>query len=177
MARVSYIELEAASPEVREIYEAKLRGKPGSVHRILAHRPEMLKHFLPFYASVGRSLERRLYEMVYIRVSMINGCRYCLQHHLAASKRVGITPEEWAKLNAGDYAGFTAAEQAALKFAEKLTHESRNIGADDIAALKAHFTEEQVVDLDMLVGLANLTNRLTDPLGADLEFPEEKIPA
>jgi alkylhydroperoxidase family enzyme len=46
------------------------------VHKILAHRPEMMKNFLPFYGSVGRSLERRLYEMVYIRVSMINACRY-----------------------------------------------------------------------------------------------------
>ena len=90
MARVSYVELETASPEVREIYETTLRGKPGSVQKILAHRPAMLKAFLAFYASVGRSLDRRLYEMVYIRVSMINGCRYCLQHHLSASKRVGV---------------------------------------------------------------------------------------
>ena len=177
MARVSYIDPEAASLEVREIYETTLRGKPGNVQKILAHRPAMLKAFLAFYASVGRSLERRLYELVYIRVSMINGCRYCLQHHLSASKRVGVTPEEWASLNAGDYSGFTAPEQAALKFAEKLTRESRNITDSDIAALKAHFTEEQIVDLDMLVGLVNLTNRFTDPLGADLEFPEEKIPA
>ena len=177
MARVSYVELEGASPEVREIYEKTLRGKPGSVHKILAHRPEMLKNFLAFYASVGRSLERRLYEMVYVRVSMINGCHYCLQHHLAASKRAGVSPDEWASLNSGDYSGFAAKEQAALKFAEKLTRESRNVGDADIAALKAHFTEEQIVDLDVLVGLANLTNRFTDPLGADLEFPEEKIPA
>ena len=176
MARVSYIELEAASPEVREIYETTLRGKPASVQKILAHRPAMLKAFLAFYASVGRSLERRLYEVVYIRVSMINDCRYCLQHHLVASKRVGVTPEEWSSLNAGDYSGFAANEQAALKFAEKLTRESRNITDSDIAELKAHFTEEQIVDLDLLVGLINLTNRLTDPLGADLEFPEEKIP-
>ena len=42
-------------------------------------------------------------------------------------------------------------------------------------ALKAHFTSAQIVDLDLLVGVVNLTNRLTDPLGADLEFPEEKI--
>ena len=136
----------------------------------------MLKNFLAFYASVGRSLDRRLYEMVYIRVSMINGCRYCLQHHLSSSKRVGLTPEEWGKLSAADYSSFTAQEQAALKFAEKLTRESRNITDADIAALKAHFSEEQIVDLDVLVGLVNLTNRLTDPLGADLEFPEEKIP-
>lgn len=76
MARVSYVEPDAAPPEVREIYEKTLRGKPDSVHKILAHRPEMMKNFLAFYGSVGRSLERRLYEMVYIRVSMINACHY-----------------------------------------------------------------------------------------------------
>ena len=76
MARVSYVEPDAAPPEVREIYEKTLRGKPDNVHKTLAHRPEMMKNFLPFYGSVGRSLERRLYEMVYIRVSMINACRY-----------------------------------------------------------------------------------------------------
>ena len=76
MARVSYVELEGASPEVREVYEKMLKGKPDSVSKLLAHRPEMLKHFLAFYGSVGRTLERRLYEMVYIRVSMINGCHY-----------------------------------------------------------------------------------------------------
>jgi|SRR5271165_6648490 len=99
-----------------------------------------------------------------------------MQHHLASSKRVGLQPADWQLLKAGDYSAFNLKEQAALKFAEKLTRESRNINDADIAALRAHFTEEQIVDLDMLVGLVNLTNRLTDPLGADLEFPEEKIP-
>jgi len=99
-----------------------------------------------------------------------------MQHHLASSKRAGLQPSEWRLLSAGDYSGFASGEQAALQFAEKLTRESHNINDADIAALKAHFTEEQIVDLDVLVGLVNLTNRLTDPLGADLEFPEEKIP-
>lgn len=76
MARLSYIEMDKASPEVREVYEKVLKGKPVSFHKILAHRPEVLKTLLPFYASVGGSLDRRLYEMVYIRVSMINACNY-----------------------------------------------------------------------------------------------------
>ena len=76
MARISLIGPEAASPEVREIYEKTLRGKPGNVQKALAHRPELLKNFLSFYASVGRSLERKLYEMIYIRVSLINRCHY-----------------------------------------------------------------------------------------------------
>jgi alkylhydroperoxidase family enzyme len=76
MARISYIEPENASPEVKEIYKQKLRGKPGNVQKAMAHRPEALKNFLNFYASVGRSLDRKLYELIYIRVSIINGCHY-----------------------------------------------------------------------------------------------------
>ena len=60
-------------------------------------------------------------------------------------------------------------------FAEKLTRDSKDINDADIDALKPHFSNEQILDLDVLVGLVNLTNRLTDPLGADLEFPAEKI--
>ena len=76
MARVSYIELDNASPEVREIFETTLKGQAGSFHKLLAHRPEVLKAMLPFYGSIGKTLRRRLYELVYIRVSMINGCHY-----------------------------------------------------------------------------------------------------
>jgi uncharacterized peroxidase-related enzyme len=175
MARLSYVEMEQASPEVREVYEKVLKGKPGSVQKLIAHRPEVLKTFLPFYASVGRSLDRRLYEMVYIRVSMINGCRYCLQHHLAASKRVGLSHEDWQHLKAGQHGNFSEKEEAALDFAEKLTRDPRSIADGDLQSLKPHFSEGEIVDLDLLIGLANLTNRFTDPLGADVEFPEEKI--
>ena len=76
MARISLVEPQNASPEVKEIYEQTLKGKPGNIQKALAHRPQILKNFLPFYASVGRSLDRRLYEMVYIRVSMLNRCHY-----------------------------------------------------------------------------------------------------
>ena len=175
MARLPYVEMNDAPAEVREIYETALRGKPGSVQKLLAHRPEVLRTFLAFYGTVGRTLDRRIYEMVYIRISAINQCHYCLQHHLASSKRVGLTQADWLALKNGDNSSFSPKEQAALKFAEKLTRESHNIRDADVEALKAYFPPEQIVDLDVLVGLANLTNRLTDPLGADLEMPEEKI--
>jgi alkylhydroperoxidase family enzyme len=76
MARISLVEPEQASPEVKEIYEQKLRGKPGNVQKAMAHRPEALKTFLSFYPSVGRALDRKLYELIYIRVSMVNACHY-----------------------------------------------------------------------------------------------------
>jgi uncharacterized peroxidase-related enzyme len=175
MARIALIEPDQASPEVKEIYEQKLKGKPGNAQKGLAHRPDMLKNFLAFYASVGRSLDRKLYEVIYIRVSMINQCHYCLQHHLASSKRVGLSTEDWKALQAGDYSRFTEKEQAALDYAERLTRDPHCVNDADFAGLKKHFNDAEIVDLHLLTGLANLTNRFTDPLGLEVEFPEEKI--
>ena len=175
MARISLIAPESASPVVREIYDTTLRGKPGNVQKALAHRPEMLKTFLSFYASVGRSLDRKLYELIYLRVSFINGCHYCTQHHVSSSKRVGLTAEDWAALKAGNFSRCTEKERAALTYVEKLTRAPHEITETDFAELKKHFSDPEIVDIHMLAGLANLTNRFTDPLGLELEFPEEKI--
>ncbi len=76
MPRIALIESDQATPEVKEIYEKTLKGKPGNIQKALAHRPDVLKNFLPFYASVGRSLDRKLYELIYLRVSFLNQCHY-----------------------------------------------------------------------------------------------------
>ena len=175
MARISLIEPAQASSEVKEIYDGKLKGKPGSIQKALAHRPAMLGNFLGFYASVGRSLDRKLYEAVYLRVSLLNGCHYCTQHHIQGAKRAGLTPEQMKALKEGNYTGFTAPEQAALRYAEKLTRTPGGASDADFADLKKHFSDEQILDLHMLIGLVNLTNRVTGPLALELEFPEEKI--
>jgi alkylhydroperoxidase family enzyme len=76
MARIPLLEPDMAPPEVKAIYDGVLKGKPHNVQKAMAHRPEVLKNFLPFYGSVGRSLDRKLYEQIYIRVSWLNGCNY-----------------------------------------------------------------------------------------------------
>jgi len=175
MARISLIEPAQASPEVKEIYDGKLKGKPGSIQKALAHRPSMLGNFLGFYASVGRSLDRKLYEAVYLRVSLINGCHYCTQHHIQGAKRAGLTAEQMKALKEGNYSGFGAAEHVALRYAEKLTHTPGGATDVDFTELKKQFSDEQILDLHMLIGLVNLTNRVTGPLALEVEFPEEEI--
>ena len=76
MARVSYVETQNAPPEVKEIYDKALKGKPGNLQKALAHQPKLLQTFLAYYGSIGHSLGRRLYEMVYIRIALINCCQY-----------------------------------------------------------------------------------------------------
>lgn len=175
MARISLVAPDTASPEVLEIYEKVLRGKSGNAQKALAHRPEMLKNFLSFYASVGRSLDRKLYELIYLRVSMINGCHYCTQHHVSSSKRAGLAAEDWTALKVGDYSHYAERERTALTYVEKLTRTPQEVEDADFAPLKKEFSEPEIVDIHLLAGLANLTNRFTDPLGLELEFPEEKV--
>ncbi len=175
MARIGLIEREQATPEVKEIYDGKLKGKPGSIQKALAHRPAMLGNFLGFYASVGRSLDRKLFEAIYLRISLIDGCRYCTQHHIQSGKRGGLTVDEMRLLKEGNYSSFGEKERTALRYSEKLTRTPDGASDADFAELKKHFSDEQIVDLHMLIGLANLTNRVTGPLDLPVEFPEEKI--
>ena len=74
-----------------------------------------------------------------------------------------------------DYSRYTEKERAALIYAEKLTRTPHEITDGDVGSVKKHFSDAEVVDLNLLVGVANLTNRFTDPLGLEVEFPEEKI--
>ncbi len=175
MARIALIEPENASAEVKEIYDGKLKGKPGSIQKALAHRPAILGNFLSFYGGVGRSLDRKLYEAVYLRVSLINGCHYCTQHHIVGAKRAGLTLEQMKSLKEGNYSRFGEAEQSGLRYAEQLTRTPSGASDADFGQLKKHFSDEQIVDLHMLIGLANLTNRVTGPLALEVEFPEEKL--
>jgi alkylhydroperoxidase family enzyme len=99
-----------------------------------------------------------------------------MQHHIASSKRAGVTPNDWKALKDNPASGtFTDKERAALTYAEKLTLKPSEINDADVAALKKHFTDAEIVDLDILIGVVNLTNRFTDPLGLELEFAAEAV--
>jgi alkylhydroperoxidase family enzyme len=86
-----------------------------------------------------------------------------------------LTAEDWAALKAGDYSRYSPKESAALNYVEKLTLSPHAIGDADFAPLRRDFSEPEIVDIHLLAGLVNLTNRFTDPLGLEVEFPEQSI--
>ena len=68
---------------------------------------------------------------------------------------------------------FSEKERMAIAYAGKLTLQPHEVSDSDVAALKRHCSDAEIVDLTLLIGLANLTNRFTDPLGVELEFTPE----
>jgi len=80
MAVVNPVPKEKAPAELHEIYDQfKQRfGKVPNFFAAMAHRPEVLKSFLPFYTVVtqGGTVEPRYKELAYLKASMVNGCEY-----------------------------------------------------------------------------------------------------
>jgi len=130
----------------------------------MAHRPEVLKSFVPFYGAIAGAgtLDRRLKELVYLTCSYANHCVFCTAAHTVGAHKAGITDDELGALQAGDGQPFSPAERAAIAYARDLTQTAA--ATESREALFAHFTEEQIVELTLVAALANFTNRFNNGL-------------
>ncbi|MGE0735844.1 MAG: carboxymuconolactone decarboxylase family protein [Alphaproteobacteria bacterium] len=113
-----------------------------------------------YLATCG--LESMLIHLVYLRVSQINGCAFCVDKHYRDALAEGEDPR---KLNSvvvwAESPFFSARERAAFAWAESLTHVSTTHAADaDYAAAQAQFNDKELVDLTYAVSLMNAFNRL-----------------
>ena len=104
-----------------------------------------------------------LVDLVYLRVSQINNCAYCLDMHTRDLLKKGQKIEKLTLLQAWAEAGnlFDERERAALAWAETVTRVAET-GVPDEAyqAARAVFDERELVDLTIAIGLMNAYNRM-----------------
>jgi AhpD family alkylhydroperoxidase len=104
-----------------------------------------------------------LVDLVYLRVSQINNCAYCLDMHTRDLLKKGVKVEKLALVQAWAEAGnlFDERERAALAWAESVTRVAQT-GVPDEAyeAARAVFDERELVDLTIAIGLMNTYNRM-----------------
>jgi len=104
-----------------------------------------------------------LVDLVYLRVSQINNCAYCLDMHTRDLLRRGQNVEKLALLQAWAEAGvlFDERERAALAWAETVTRVTDTGVPDDAyRAARRIFDEREITDLTIAIGLMNAYNRL-----------------
>ena len=151
--------------------ELERKGKrENRFFRMLARKPEVLKSFVPLYGAImGPGLaDRRTKELAYLTVSMANECAYCTAAHKATAQKAGITAEEIRAIETEQYQDFSLADRAVIQYARELTTEAD--ANETNQALFRNFNDEQVMEITLVVAMANFTNRLNN--GLDLE-PEE----
>lgn len=116
------------------------------------------------YSYVIQSgLPAELIELVYLRISQINNCAYCLDMHTRDLLKKGVKIEKLALVQAWPEAGnlFSARERAALAWAETVTRVAETgIPDEDYQSARSQFDEKELVDLTIAIGLMNAYNRM-----------------
>src|SRR5208282_4472174 len=99
MAAVRLIEYEDASPEVRAVYDDIMTTRKvdavNNFWKAIANDPAMLRRTWESLKQVMQpgALAPLTKELIYIAVSVSNGCGYCIASHTAAARKRGMTDE------------------------------------------------------------------------------------
>lgn len=122
------------------------------------------------YGYVMQSgLDKALVELVYLRISQINGCAYCVDMHSRELVKGGMKVDKILLTPAWRESGnvFDGTERAALGWAETVTLiAERGVPEEAYAAAAAAFEEKQLADLTIAIGLMNAYNRIAVSFGA-----------
>ena len=109
------------------------------------------------------SIEPKLQHLIEFRVSQINGCAYCLDMHSKDLRHDGETEQRLYLLDAWRESPFyTDRERAALAWAEAVTLITKGHVPDEVYnEAKKEFSEQELIDLTMVVVTINSWNRLS----------------
>lgn len=107
-------------------------------------------------------LAHELVDLVYLRVSQINGCAFCIDMHTRDLVKLGVDVHKLALVPVWHDAGavFSGRERVALAWAETVTRVGET-GVPDAAyaAAAAEFNDKELADLTYAIGLMNAFNR------------------
>lgn len=149
-----------------------------------AASPEGYKRLLAVSAFLVQSgLEENLRELISIRASEINGCAWCLDFHTKRTRHNGETEQRIYLLSGWrDAPVYSPRERAALEWTEALTLIAGHSVPDDLyQRVRDHFSETELANLTIAVGLINMWNRINVAFHTDLgnvpQFPSEPAAA
>jgi AhpD family alkylhydroperoxidase len=124
--------------------------------------PEAYRHILELERTVTGHVEPKLYRLIKLRASQVNGCAFCIAMHTDEALRAGEATERLTLLDAWEESSlYSDKERSALAWVEDITliAEHRAPG-HTFENLRAHFSDEEVGWLTMAAVQINCWNRL-----------------
>jgi AhpD family alkylhydroperoxidase len=125
--------------------------------------PDFYKALMGAYMVLKKSgFDVNLMNLVFQRVSQINGCAYCVDTHGRDLRAAGETPERLDGLAAWDESPyFSEREKAALAWAEAVTNIATSRAPDAVYdEMRRHFSEVDATNLTYAIAMMNMLNRI-----------------
>jgi AhpD family alkylhydroperoxidase len=123
--------------------------------------PEAFKAVMGLENYVKGSVDRMLLHLLKLRASQINGCAFCIDMHVKEALKDGEDPQRLYLLSAWRESSlYSEKERVLLAWTESVTLVHQTGAPDaDYEALKRHFSEAEIVNLTLAIGVINLWNR------------------
>lgn len=127
-----------------------------------AASPDSAKALFAIGAHLMRAVPRPLLDIVWLRVSQINGCAYCVDLHSREAKQHGASDRQLHHVAIWwESPLFDAAERAALRYAEAITRlTDQRVPEEVYAEAAAQFPPALLTDLTMAIATMNAWNRM-----------------
>ena len=127
--------------------------------------PDVLKGLAQVEGLIARQLDPRLFHLIKMRASQINGCAYCLDMHSHDALAAGEEPQRLFVLDGWEESPvFTDKERAALAWTDAITRISETHAPQDVYdQLKACFSEAEIANLTLAAALINAWNWIAIP--------------
>ena len=124
--------------------------------------PDAYKHLISLEQTIAPKLEPRLYHLIKVRASQINGCAFCIAMHTDEAIRDGDSPERLLLLDAWEESSaFSEKERAALEWVEEITLiADGHAHKEAFDGLKRFFSEEEIAYLTLAATMINTWNRI-----------------
>jgi uncharacterized peroxidase-related enzyme len=166
-----------ATGRLKQLYD-RIKGPGNNVDNIMmAHslRPHTMEGHMALYKYTlhhfANQVPEWFLEALGVLVSRINGCGYCVDHHFAGLRRLlkedACAAAMRAALEAEDFAAaFDAREEAALRYAAKLSKAPASVVEADVAAMRAAgFDDGEILEINQVVAYFAYANRTVLGLG------------
>jgi alkylhydroperoxidase family enzyme len=175
MPRVAYVEKEAASPEVKKLYEGfesqfGVRGVP-NVAKALANSPGLATKVFPLanYFMNQSALDKRVRELAVLMLMKCCECEYGFVRHIDIAKHEGISQQQIDDI--GSYRTsqrFSDNDKLILQYAEELTTKAR-VDDDLFRKVETIVGKDKMVDLTGAIAFWNMMARNLNALQVGLE--------
>lgn len=173
MARIEPLKKEEVQGETKAIFEAmeKQFEMIPNLFATISHYPKALKPIIDLYQAIAKesTIEPKLQELANLEVSHINRCHYCLTPHTQMGKAQGLSEENILKLKSGNIdESFLDKEKTMIEYARQVTKDVENVPDGLFNRLTSYFSESEIVNLTLIIGLMNVFNRFNGALQVEL---------
>lgn len=160
MSRVRLLERDSAPLPSRGWYRPD--GGASPLTRSLAVAPDVMETLMPFLGAIygESSLDLATKELVIVRVSQLNGCRYCLAAHRPAAMDAGLQAEQVEALcGERPLTELPERERAIVDWTDAVTLAPEQVTDKLAARLLDYLREDQLVELTLVAGTTTMLNQ------------------